>query len=78
MTVLRVLPPELYGKVMSGKGEVAPGASVPGGTPGEMPGMHGGHEGHKMDGHDGHEGHKMDDKPDQKKDGKSGQHKHDH
>jgi FtsP/CotA-like multicopper oxidase with cupredoxin domain len=32
-TVLRVLPPELYDKVVSGKGEVAPGASVP-----ELPG----------------------------------------
>jgi len=30
MTVLRVLPADLYDKVMSGKGEVAPGASVPG------------------------------------------------
>src|SRR5438093_692288 len=45
MTVLRVLPAELYDKVMSGKGEVEPGASVPGGTPGEMPGGHGGHGG---------------------------------
>lgn len=30
MTVVRVLPPELYEKVVSGKGEIAPGASVPG------------------------------------------------
>lgn len=30
MTVIRVLPPDLYDKVMSGAGEVAPGASVPG------------------------------------------------
>jgi FtsP/CotA-like multicopper oxidase with cupredoxin domain len=29
-SVLRVLPPELYDKVISGKGEVAAGASVPG------------------------------------------------
>ncbi len=39
-TIVRVLPAELYDKVVSGKGEVAPGASVPGGTPGEMPGGH--------------------------------------
>jgi FtsP/CotA-like multicopper oxidase with cupredoxin domain len=31
MTVVRVLPPDLYENVISGKGEVAPGASVPGG-----------------------------------------------
>jgi FtsP/CotA-like multicopper oxidase with cupredoxin domain len=31
-TVVRVLPPELYEKVVSGKGEVEPGASVPGGA----------------------------------------------
>jgi hypothetical protein len=62
MTVLRVLPPDLYDQVMSGKGEIAPGASTPGAGPGEMPGMkHGGHEGHDMPkgkdagGHDGHE-----------------------
>jgi manganese oxidase len=33
-TVVRVLPPDLYDKVISGKGEVAPGASVPGSKPG--------------------------------------------
>jgi FtsP/CotA-like multicopper oxidase with cupredoxin domain len=33
MTVVRVLPPDLYDKVISGKGEVAPGASVPGTVP---------------------------------------------
>jgi FtsP/CotA-like multicopper oxidase with cupredoxin domain len=33
MTVVRVLPPDLYDKVVSGKGEVAPGASVPGSKP---------------------------------------------
>lgn len=33
MTVVRVLPPDLYDKVISGKGEVAPGASVPGAKP---------------------------------------------
>jgi len=63
MTVLRILPADLYDKVVSGKGEVAPGASVPGGTPGEMPGMHGGHEGHGG-------------KPDSKKDQKPDAHKH--
>lgn len=46
MTVLRVLPPDLYDKVMSGKGEIEPGASTPGAGPGEMPGMPGGHGGH--------------------------------
>src|SRR5439155_14437007 len=30
-TVVRVLPEELYNQVMSGKGEIPPGASVPGG-----------------------------------------------
>ncbi len=29
-TVVRVLPPELYDKVVSGEGEIEPGASVPG------------------------------------------------
>jgi FtsP/CotA-like multicopper oxidase with cupredoxin domain len=33
MTVVRVLPPDLYDNVVSGKGEVAPGASVPGSKP---------------------------------------------
>jgi hypothetical protein len=33
MTVVRVLPPDLYDKVISGKGEVSPGASVPGSGP---------------------------------------------
>jgi FtsP/CotA-like multicopper oxidase with cupredoxin domain len=33
MTVVRVLPPDLYDKVVSGKGEVGPGASVPGSMP---------------------------------------------
>ena len=44
MTVIRVLPDDLYDKVVSGKGEVAPGASVPGST--------------SSSGHEGHEGHK--------------------
>jgi FtsP/CotA-like multicopper oxidase with cupredoxin domain len=39
-TVVRVLPEELYDKVISGKGHVPPGASVPGGDAGgAMPGM---------------------------------------
>jgi FtsP/CotA-like multicopper oxidase with cupredoxin domain len=42
MTVIRVLPPDLYDKVVSGKGDVSPGASVPGAASGKMPG----HEGH--------------------------------
>ncbi len=41
MTVVRVLPPDLYDKVVSGKGDVQPGASVPGSGPGEK---HTGHE----------------------------------
>ena len=65
-TLVRVLPPDLYDKVVSGKGEVSPGASVPGAGPGKA-GGHGGHEGMKMDGDpkkapppkkDEHEGHK--------------------
>jgi hypothetical protein len=32
MTVVRVLPDELYEKVMSGQGKVEPGESVPAGT----------------------------------------------
>jgi manganese oxidase len=39
-TVVRVLPSELYDRIVSGKGDVAPGASVPGGGEGDMPGMH--------------------------------------
>ena len=42
-TVVRVLPDDLYDRVVSGKGEVAPGASVPGYKPGPMDGMHMGH-----------------------------------
>jgi FtsP/CotA-like multicopper oxidase with cupredoxin domain len=34
-TIVRVLPPELYDKVVSGKGDLSPGASVPGGGAGE-------------------------------------------
>jgi hypothetical protein len=33
-TIVRVLPPELYDRVVSGRGDVPPGASVPGGMPG--------------------------------------------
>jgi hypothetical protein len=43
-TIVRVLPPELYDQVVSGQGDIPPGASVPGGSPGAMPGMHGGHQ----------------------------------
>jgi hypothetical protein len=66
MTVLRVLPDELYEKVVSGKGEIEPGASTPGAGPGAEMG-HGrgmGHEGMKHEGPTngrekprGHEGH---------------------
>jgi len=35
MTVVRVLPPDLYEQVMRGEGEVPPGASTPGGGAGE-------------------------------------------
>jgi manganese oxidase len=38
-TVVRVLPSDLYDKIVSGKGDVPPGASVPGGGEGGMPGM---------------------------------------
>jgi FtsP/CotA-like multicopper oxidase with cupredoxin domain len=41
MTVVRVLPPDLYDKVVSGKGDVLPGASIPGAGPGRK------HEGHE-------------------------------
>ena len=67
-TLVRVLPPDLYDKVMSGKGEVAPGASIPGAGSGKE-GGHGGHGGMKMDSpakKDEHEGLKMD--PPAKKD----------
>ena len=72
-TLVRVLPPDLYDKVVSGKGEVAPGASVPGAGPGKAAGGHGGmkmdppakgHEGHgdpkkgPIPKNDEHEGHK--------------------
>jgi hypothetical protein len=43
MTVVRVLPPDLYDKVISGKGKVPDGASVPG----SGPTRHGGHMRHK-------------------------------
>jgi hypothetical protein len=36
MTVLRVLPPDLYDKVRAGAEDIPPGASVPGGSPGGM------------------------------------------
>jgi FtsP/CotA-like multicopper oxidase with cupredoxin domain len=69
-TIVRVLPPELYDKVVSGKGEVEPGASVPGGGPGKVPGM-------KEGSHAGHEGHGGTEKP--KESGKpGGEHEHKH
>jgi hypothetical protein len=40
MTVLRVLPPDLYDAVMSGDEELPPGISVPGGGPGASPHEH--------------------------------------
>ena len=43
-TVVRVLQPNLYDKVVSGQGEIPPGASVPGAGPGELPSMHRGHK----------------------------------
>jgi manganese oxidase len=43
MTAVRVLPPDLYDRVMSGDGEIAPGASIPGGEPGEAAPHHHGH-----------------------------------
>ena len=61
MTVLRVLPPDLYEKVMTGKGDVEPGASTAGAGPGQMM-DHGGHQDHggakKEPAKKGHEGHK--------------------
>jgi hypothetical protein len=45
MTVLRVLPDDLYEKVISGQGEIEPGASVPGAGPGNA-----NHSGHRMNG----------------------------
>jgi hypothetical protein len=45
-TVVRVLPPDLYDRVVSGRGDVPPGASVPGGGPGGMPGLHHEHGDH--------------------------------
>jgi hypothetical protein len=41
MTVVRVLPPDLYDKVISGQGEIPAGASVPVGH--FMPAGHMGH-----------------------------------
>ena len=38
MSVLRVLPPDLYDQIMTGEGEIPPGASVPGNSPGHPPG----------------------------------------
>ena len=41
MTVIRVLPDDLYDRVMEGDDSIPPGASVPGAGQGAMPGMHG-------------------------------------
>ena len=41
MTVVRILPADLYDKVVSGEGDVEPGASVPDAVPGK------GHEKHQ-------------------------------
>ena len=61
-TIVRVLPPELYDKVMSDKADIPPGVSVPGGGAGEMPGMPGGHQHGDMGGKE--EGDKNDHKHD--------------
>ena len=58
MTVLRVLPDELYEQVISGQGDIPPGASVPGAGPGKEVD----HGGHPMKGEPQkqmHEGHEM-------------------
>jgi FtsP/CotA-like multicopper oxidase with cupredoxin domain len=72
MTVVRVLPPDLYEKVTSGKGEVATGASVPGATPGKAPTGHDGHGDTAAPEKKGHEGHDVPKKESPKADG----HKH--
>jgi FtsP/CotA-like multicopper oxidase with cupredoxin domain len=64
-TIVRVLPPDLYDRVVSGTGEIPPGASVPGGGPGAMPAMdhrHGGHGSMDMpkDGGKSADGHEQD------------------
>lgn len=46
MSILRVLPDELYDKVVSGKGDVEPGVSSPGAGRGDSQG----HQGHEMPG----------------------------
>jgi FtsP/CotA-like multicopper oxidase with cupredoxin domain len=45
-TIVRVLAGELYDKIVAGKEDIPAGASVPGGTPGELPGASGGHHHH--------------------------------
>jgi FtsP/CotA-like multicopper oxidase with cupredoxin domain len=47
MTVVRILPPDLFEAVMSGRGDVPPGASIPGAEPGPIE-PHGGHR-HESD-----------------------------
>lgn len=80
MTVLRVLPDDLYEKVVSGEGRVEPGASVPGGGSGkEMSGQEGHHmqmeEMPKKGEHEGHAGHEM---PQEKQPAKLGGEHHHH
>lgn len=57
MTAVRVLPPDLYDQVISGKGEIPAGASVPGGQ--FMPVGHMDHGGQDMQGmeHESMKGH---------------------
>jgi manganese oxidase len=45
-TVVRILPPHLFEQVMSGQGDVPPGASIPGGDPGPTPSAPGAHHHH--------------------------------
>ena len=83
MTVLHVLPDELYDKVVSGKGDIEQGESVPGSGPGKVM-EHGGHDMHDM--HDmeksdsahpsDHAGHKMEPKESQPQE-ESSHHHHD-
>lgn len=63
MTVVRVLPPDLYDRVISGREEIAPGASVPGAAPGKMPG----HDHERMPGQMQKDNHEKMPMPEQKK-----------
>lgn len=78
MTVLRVLPDELYEKVVGGTARIEPGASTPGAGPGEETG----HMGHEMGGYEGHEAqsrqeHEHEESPAPKA-SKDKRHEHDH